>query len=267
MRGWVIALIAAASVDAAAKPATVEHARMRWQAAELASLLDDGGYVVVLLKAKVDPADPIQAVVTLPAPGPWHVYVLYDDDPVDSGDRIMPGASLPVIGFFARGELIAARSSSSDLGDAERWMTRNADRVRAHLFSPLDCARRFVDIWLTSGRLGADDLWRYAALIAARKDPRSRDPLVHAWGVLASFPPITDDARDVELGDLVLEQGRDRVLLVDQPTAGGAARVDGTAIERDGTTSAGAVGLIDAARTPRRDVVVLRPSDGLFCRE
>ncbi|HTJ45091.1 MAG TPA: hypothetical protein VL463_23445, partial [Kofleriaceae bacterium] len=166
---WVAALVlAAVASSAAAKPTTIHNESRTWAKGDIATLVSTDGFVVIALTMRDYECSACGHVVTqarelfeIDAPGVWHVYVMYVDGRMGSADEIVAGARLPVIALYADGHLIAARSSNASRDDATAWLERNAARAaKLDGASPLDCAQRLIDLVISPGRIGADDLVR-----------------------------------------------------------------------------------------------------------
>jgi len=265
-------LVALAEAHVAAEPVEVF-----WSPGLIARRIAARGHVVIAL-VRPDPrcdecwqqTKIARGLHRIDAPGEWHVTVVYGVDELRDAGEILAGAELPVLALYRDGHLLGARAGSASATEAADWLARTAARTRRLPEGPLPCTRRLIDLLVATGRLGAADLVRYVDLRARGGVPPATDPLATAWGALASWTPLLYPDREIELGDVVLDERArpPRLLVVDRPTAPEPLWLAGTFVDDSGVDRPGRVSMGGrAGRYPRttRQLAVLRPTGGTFC--
>jgi hypothetical protein len=273
MRWACIALALALGAPASAAPrATVLGPTVEiWSKGLIDELLDEDGFVVIELADNgCDDCRDFRYVARhidwVEHPGRWHVHLVYMDGDVRDGGEILPGSGVPLLVLARDRHILAARDRNVSIEETEAWLAASAQRTEHIVGGPLECTWRMVDALVAPGRVDASDLIRYATLRTSGGVPHGDDPLVTAWGVLASFAVIDPHRRGIELGDLVVDtrDGDPRVLVVDLPTRPDADGANGTLVDNAGATARGSIYL--GAPGDRGEIAVLRPTAGTFCR-
>jgi hypothetical protein len=261
MRWASIAIaLTATSSRAAAKPTLGAPTSELWGPTLISEILEEDGFVALALTENecvgcVELNRVARKIDRVDAPGRWHVHVVFAEGYVVDAHEVLPGSRLPVLVLARHGHVLAARDAFASVDEAEAWLAASARRTAHIAGGPLACTSRMVDLLVAPGRLGASDLIRFADLRTSGRTPRGDDPLVTAWGVLASFTVI-DRHHEIELGDLIVDA--QRVLLVDLPTHAALDVAHGTLVD-DSSTTRGTIKITG-------DLVVLRPIAGTFCR-